>query len=171
MTAPPKPLIIPPLAGTVSSCAPVQPEGSDMPDRNRTRTAKAREQHIQGPAGRGCAICGGCTPVLANLGLHESHIVSGVHKIENKLFLCARCAEAFDRVLKPLIWNALRLYAGGKAPDNWATGEGRLCTKDLDAFRIPHEFRAGAGQGTADASSPPAEPQDDLESEPEKGAS
>ncbi len=83
-----------------------------MPDNNRTRTAKAREHHILGRSGRGCAICGGCSPVLANLGLHESHIVSGVNKIENKVFLCARCAEAFDRVLKPLIWNALRLYAG-----------------------------------------------------------
>ena len=131
-----------------------------MPDHNRARTAKARERHIRGSTGRGCSLCGGCSPVLANLGLHESHIVSGVHKDWNKVFLCARCSEAFDRVLKPLIWKALRLHDGGRVPDDWATGEGRLSPEDLDAFGIPPECRAGAGQGTADTTSPPAGPAD-----------
>jgi hypothetical protein len=109
-----------------------------MPDSNRKRTAEAREEHIAGGrVGRGCAFCGRSAPLLANLGLYESHIVKDIHKKENKVFLCASCSESFDRVLKPLIWNAVRLYAGGRVPDNWADGEGRLGPEDLRTFGIP----------------------------------
>lgn len=78
-----------------------------------------------------CQFCGKSIPSLRHRGLHVAHIVSNVPKharLENLLFFCPSCSEAFDRFLKPRIHKALKLY-GYEAPDNWVD-DGRRSKQD-----------------------------------------
>lgn len=63
-----------------------------------------------------CELCGFQAPRLANRGLLAAHIVSE--------------AETFDHFLKPFLFNALKLK-GIKAPNGWATSEGRRARRDI----------------------------------------
>ena len=96
-----------------------------MPDRNRPRMKRRRNDWINSPVGRGCALCGHMKPGLPSHGLTEAHIIKDRTETENSMFLCKNCADSFDLILKPAIYRALMNLNDGKVPDNWEDAEGR----------------------------------------------
>ena len=83
---------------------------------------------------QGCEICGRKLPRRKNHGMKVSHIVSkkdgGSDRKGNILALCPTCADSFDLVLKPALYEALSTVNGGKVPKSWRDGESR--TSEFD---------------------------------------
>ncbi len=89
---------------------------------------------------QGCQICGAKFPNLKNNGLKFSHVVSkkidkGTDEKVNCLALCPNCADVFDIVIKPAIYDALEKLNNKTVPDSWKNGENRkssLIDKNLN---------------------------------------
>ncbi len=87
----------------------------------------------------GCQICGTKFHGQKKNGLKFAHIISkkidnGTDEKVNCLALCPNCADVFDVVIKPAIYDALEKFNNKTVPASWKDGEGRrgkLIDKDL----------------------------------------
>ena len=79
-------------------------------------------------------MCGFKIPLLKKRGLTASHIISkddgGKDIIDNALVLCRNCAESFDTLLKPKIYEAFKQHELNAPPKGWQHAEGRGSPKD-----------------------------------------
>ena len=78
----------------------------------------------------GCQLCGHKSPGLKNNGLQAAHILSkklekGNDEEVNCLVLCKNCELAFDRVIKPALFDAMVHFKIRKLPESWENAEGR----------------------------------------------
>ncbi len=100
-------------------------------------TAKDKKWFIE-LCDKGCQICGVKFPNQKNNGIQFSHIISkkdnGKDEQINCMALCPNCSSAFDLVIKPAIYAAVKKFNNKTVPESWKDGEGRrskLINKDL----------------------------------------